>query len=117
MTDTRMDSDEQIEALVTDLNDPDLLENPTTISLSEECSSCLKLFYALVFTGMRRESSRDSIFLGDESGRALEMTSRVIECNSSSYTAWFWRKRCLVASPDLITLLIQEVEFLGMHIG
>ena len=117
MTDTRMDSDEQIEALVTDLNDPDLLENPTTISLSEECSSCLKLFYALVSTGMRRESSGDSIFLGDESGRALEMTSRVIECNSSSYTAWFWRKRCLVASPDLITLLIQEVEFLGMHIG
>lgn len=52
VTETPMDNYEQIEALVTDLNDPNLLVTPTAISHSEECSSCLKLFYALVSRGM-----------------------------------------------------------------
>lgn len=55
--------------------------------MSTECSEILTRLYQMVSDG-------------DTSAEALELTELVIDMNSSSYTAWYWRRKCLLDQFD-----------------
>jgi protein farnesyltransferase/geranylgeranyltransferase type-1 subunit alpha len=72
------------------------------IDMSPECSETLARLYQMVSDG-------------DTSTEALEVTKVVIDMNSSSYTAWYWRRKCLLVPPggyeSLTSLLMDECDF------
>ncbi len=65
-----------------------------------ECEAVLESFYTAVESG-------------DTSSVILDSTNDVIQLNSSSYTAWFWRRKCILSQPDALTstLLLSERDY------
>ena len=67
------------------------------ISISDSDQSIMTAFYLLIETG-------------DTSHQAFELSEKVLNLNSASYTAWLWRRKCII--NDLcVDHLLSELTF------
>ena len=77
---------------------PPEYNGPLSIGLADSDKKLMASFYAAV------ESK-------DVSSRALDLTTSMIEMNSASYTAWFWRRRCLDELSTPADRVDSELDF------
>jgi protein farnesyltransferase/geranylgeranyltransferase type-1 subunit alpha len=73
-------------------------EGPLSIDVSDEEKAFMRHFYAIVRSG-------------HTSSVALEATTRMIDLNSASYTAWFWRRKSLEFLTSPVDRINSEIAF------